>query len=337
VVARLRDEITNLEQFKQRLGQEITTVQADAEPRRVAIVGKKKEAVVTLRDDKRQMQMAAMAGLGVFGLVVFGVSFWEFRARRVNSLDEVAGGLGIRLLGTLPRLPAGARGQVATAKSARDLYYQGLLHESMDVTRTVVLHAAQAFGARVLLVTSATEGEGKTSLASQLAASLARAGHRTLLVDGDLRKPALHRLFELPLDPGLSELLRGEVSPADVTQPSRLSRLWVIPAGVWDGHATQALAQEHTRTIFQDLREQYDYIVVDSCPVLPVADALLIAQQTDAVVFSVLREESRLPLVYAAYQRLAGLGVRLLGAVFSGARGEVYAASDYGEVLQPKA
>jgi hypothetical protein len=55
------------------------------------------------------------------------------------------------------------------------------------------------------------------------------------------------------------------------------------------------------------------------------------------VVFSVLREESRLPLVYAAYQRLAGLGVRLLGAVFSGARGEVYAASDYGEVLQPKA
>jgi capsular exopolysaccharide synthesis family protein len=329
VVDRLRDDIINLELFQRRLAEEILAAKTDvAAPPRIAI---KQEGVAALRDDKRQAQYAAGAGLGAFALVLFGVSFWEFRARRVHALEEVAQGLGIPLLGTLPRLPASFRSRRGEANSARDLHYQVLLHESMDVTRTVLLHRAQAVGARVLLVTSASEGEGKTSLASQLAASLARAGHRTLLVDGDLRKPALHRLFELPFDPGLSELLRGEVGVADVVQPTQASRLWVMPAGAWDAHATQGLAQEHTRAIFQELREQYEYIVVDSCPVLPVADALLIAQQTDAVVFSVLREESRLPQVYAAYQRLAGLGVRLLGAVFSGTPGAVYAASEYGE------
>jgi capsular exopolysaccharide synthesis family protein len=328
-VDRLRDDIFNLDQFQHQLAQEISKAQADlGAPPRIAI---KQEGVAALRDDKRQAQYAAAAGAGAFALVLFGVSFWEFRARRVHALEEVAHGLGIPLLGTLPRLPASFRNRRGAASSARDLHYQILLHESVDVTRTVLLHRAQAVGARVLLVTSASEGEGKTSLASQLAASLARAGHRTLLVDGDLRKPALHRLFELPLDPGLSELLRGEVGVADVVQPTQASRLWVLPAGAWDAHATQSLAQEHTRAIFQEFREQYEYIVVDSCPVLPVADALLIAQQTDAVVFSVLREESRLPQVYAAYQRLAGLGVRLLGAVFTGTRGAVYAASEYGE------
>jgi succinoglycan biosynthesis transport protein ExoP len=334
VVESLRDDITNLEQFQHKLAEEILSAQTDiGAPPRITI---KQEGVAALADGKRQTQYAAGAGVGLFALVVFGFSFWEFRARRVHALEEVAQGLGIPLLGTLPRLPAGFRNRRGEAGTARDLHYQVLLHESMDVTRTVLLHRAQAVGARVLLVTSASEGEGKTSLASQLAASLARAGHRTLLVDGDLRKPALHRLFELPLDPGLSELLRGELGVADVVQPTQASRLWVIPAGVWDAHATQGLAQEHTRAIFQELREQYEYIVVDSCPVLPVADALLIAQQTDAVVFSVLREASRLPQVYAAYQRLAGLGVRLLGAVFSGAQGAVYAANEYGETQAAK-
>jgi capsular exopolysaccharide synthesis family protein len=327
-VESLRDKIANLEQFQHKLAEEIGVAQADLDaPPRITL---KQEGVAELRDNLRQLQFAAGAGVGVFALVLFGVSFWEFRARRVHALEEVALGLGIPLLGTLPRLPASFRNRRGEANTARDLHYQAVLQESMDVTRTVLLHSAQAVGARVLLVTSANEGEGKTSLASQLAASLARAGHRTLLVDGDLRKPALHRLFELPLDPGLSELLRGEVNVADVTQPTQASRLWVIPAGVWDAHATQGLAQEHTRVIFQDLREQYEYIVVDSCPVLPVADTLLIAQQADAVVFSVLREESRLPQVYAAYHRLARLGVRLLGAVFSGNPGAVYAAGEYG-------
>jgi capsular exopolysaccharide synthesis family protein len=193
------------------------------------------------------------------------------------------------------------------------------MSESVDAIRTLVLHTARADDLRVLLVTSAVAGEGKTSLASQLAASLARAWRKTLLIDGDLRNPAAHKLFELPSEPGFSEVLRGEVEAADAIKPTPLSRLWLMPAGNWDSHAVQALAQESVRSLFEQLKGQYDFIVVDSSPVLPVADTLLLGQHVDAALLSILRDVSRTPAVYAAQKRLNALGIRTLGAVVIGA------------------
>ncbi|HJT77889.1 MAG TPA: CpsD/CapB family tyrosine-protein kinase, partial [Gemmataceae bacterium] len=154
-----------------------------------------------------------------------------------------------------------------------------------------------------------------------------RGGHKTLLVDADLRRPSAHRLFDLPGEPGLGELLRGEAAVADAVQPTRVSRLWLVPAGSGDGHTPQALAQEGVEQIFEELRGQFDYVVLDACPVLPVADALLLARHADGVILSVLRDASRLPRLHAACQRLAMLGVRVLGAVVSGARGDAYTAT----------
>src|SRR5262249_28069613 len=173
-------------------------------------------------------------------------------------------------------------------------------------------------GPRVVLVTSAVAGEGKTSLASQLAASLARAWRKTLLIDGDLRKPAAHQLFELPIEPGLSEVLRGDLEAGDVIRPTSVGRLWVMPAGQWDQHALQALAQEGVGNLFEQMKEEYEFLIVDSCPVLPVTDTLLLGQHADTVLFSVLRGTSRLPSVYAARQRLTALDIPVLGAVVVG-------------------
>jgi capsular exopolysaccharide synthesis family protein len=329
---RMKKEITNLEKTTDDIRTRLTRLRIELDaPDRATLF---QPAAPLPADTKKQQQMAGITGMGVFTVAIFGFAWWEFRARRVSNLDEIATGLGIPLLGAVPMLPARVRGQMAQPKSRRDSYWYGLLNESLDVTRTMLLHAAQTEPMQVVLVTSAVEGEGKTSLASQLAASLARAGRRTLLLDADLRKPAAHRLFEVPLEPGFSELLRAEVNLSDVIRPTRLSRLWMLPAGVWDNHATQALAQDHVQAIFEELRGQYDFIIVDSCPVLPVVDSLLIAQHTDAVLFSVLRDTSQLPKVYAAHQRLASLGVRLLGAVVTGASGDVYGSTYYRNAVQ---
>jgi capsular exopolysaccharide synthesis family protein len=202
------------------------------------------------------------------------------------------------------------------------LQCQAQLTEAVDALRTLLLHAARAADLQVVMVTSAGAGEGKTSVASHLAASLARAWRKTLLIDGDLRHPAVHRLFDQPPEPGFSEVLRGEVGAHDAIRPTAVSRLWAMPAGNWDSHAVQALAQESVRSLFEELKGQYDFVVVDSCPVLPVADSLLLAQHVDAVLLAVLRDVSRAPAVHAARQRLAGLGVRTLGAVVIGADGQ---------------
>ena len=99
----------------------------------------------------------------------------------------------------------------------------------------------------------------------------------------------------------------------------------MLAAGAADRRALQALAQEGVaRTVFDELKEQYDFLVVDVSPVLPVADALLIGEHADAVLLSVLRNVSRLPAVHAAQQRLASLGVRVLGAVVIGEGLEAY-------------
>jgi capsular exopolysaccharide synthesis family protein len=196
----------------------------------------------------------------------------------------------------------------------------------VDATRTLLLHAAQAEGIRTVMISSAVSGEGKTSLTCQLGASLARAGQRTLIVDFDLRKPSLHELFGLPLTPGIREIMRGEAHASECWRASRIEGLSVLPAGHGD-HFRSPLTQEAVQLVFEQLKGEFDFILIDSSPVLPVADALVIGQHTDGVLFSVLRDVSRIPLVTAASQRLERLGVRLLGAVFVGAKGDVYGHS----------
>jgi succinoglycan biosynthesis transport protein ExoP len=169
------------------------------------------------------------------------------------------------------------------------------------------------------MVTSAVEGEGKTTLAGHLASSLARAGRKTLLVDADLRQPAVHQLFELPLQPGFSEVLLGEVEVADSVQATTLDGLSVVTAGQWDRDVILSLARDGVEGIFEKLREEFDFIIVDSHPVLPATDSLLIGQQSDAVILSVMQRVSQMPRVYGAAQRLTALKIRVLGAVVNGA------------------
>ncbi len=198
-----------------------------------------------------------------------------------------------------------------------DLEAQGSVSESVDALRTVLLHDSGG-GPRLLLVTSAVGREGKTALAVRLAASLARAWRKTLFIDADLRKPEAHTLFDTPLEPGLSEVLRGEAEVSEVIQPTELSRLWMIPAGHWDAHANQALAQEGAGGLFTRLKESFDFIVIDAGPVLPVADALLLCTHVNTVLLTVRSGVSHLPTVEAAQRRLATVDAPLRGVVLMG-------------------
>jgi capsular exopolysaccharide synthesis family protein len=179
-----------------------------------------------------------------------------------------------------------------------------------------------------MMVTSAMGGEGKTSLSCHLATSLARAGFRTVLIDADLRNPSVDQVFDIPCGPGLSELLRGETVIEQTLVPSTHPDLTVIPAGECDEGSVRGLSRGRLQPIFERLRERFEFVVVDSAPILPVADTLAIAPNVDAVILSALRDVSRLPKVFAAYQRLGLLGVRILGAVVTGVHGGLY-GTDY--------
>jgi succinoglycan biosynthesis transport protein ExoP len=318
----LRNEVHQMEDLRKKMADQIDLLKVEPlPPPRVSLLEPADSP--TAKNQDRLLKIAGIASLGAFFLGLCGVSYSELRRRRIHSASDVTQGLGLRLVGTLPALPPHLRTVTPGAATAKDVFWQQRLTESVDALRTQLLHTAQTESLGIVMVTSALGGEGKTTLASHLASSLARAWRKTLLIDCDLRNPGAHRLFDVPLEPGFSEVLRGDVEFDDVVKPTPVGRLWMIPAGNWDSHAIQALAQEGVRSIFERLKEQYDFIIIDSSPVLPVADALSLGRHVDGVILSVLSEVSRMPTVQAAQQRLSSLGIRVLGAAMLGAREEV--------------
>jgi capsular exopolysaccharide synthesis family protein len=285
------------------------------------------EAATATPNPDRRLLVAVGAGVAGALLLLFGVAWCEFRARRITEVNEVADGLGIPVIGTIPRLAGRARPRKSKAM-AGDAGRGPASSESIDVARTVLVRAARVDGVRVVMATSAGEGEGKTMAASELAISLARGGFSTLLIDGDLHKPILHKLFGTRPGPGLNELLRGEAHPGKVIRETEWKGLSLLPAGDWDRESGRGLARGDLGAILAKLREEYEFIVVDSAPLLPGVDALVMGQHVDAVIFSVLRGVSRSPAALAACERAGQFQIRVLGAVVHGVEGRGSEALD---------
>jgi capsular exopolysaccharide synthesis family protein len=312
----LRADVRREEETVNDLGRQVEhlRIEVRSNPPRVALF---QEADLQKKDAKKQILASAAAPIGVLFAVCAGLAWSEHKQRRVRSADDLAEGLGLRVVGAVPALRNAERYLVG-ANGEPDVEAYPVL-ESFDAIRTQLLHDARSGRTRVVQVTSAAAGEGKTTLACHLATSLARAGRKALLIDGDLRRPAVHQLFELPLQPGLSEVLLAEVEVTDGVQQTTLAGLSVMTSGQWDREVLQALARDGLEAIFERLQEEFDFIVVDSHPVLPAADALLLARYADAVILSVLREVSQTPRVYAATKRLEAVGARVAGAVVNAA------------------
>ena len=269
------------------------------------------EAELQNRDAKKRILMLILAPIAAFLMMLVLVAWWEFAARRIQEVDEVVAGLAIRVVGAVPELP--------DARLQGNEVLRHDLIESIDAIRTMLLRSADAENLRVVMVTSAETTEGKTALASNLAMSLARAGRKTLLIDCDLRRPAAHTLFEQPLQPGFSEVMLHEVDLPDAVRVTAADpNLSLLPAGMWDRSVVEEMAKTGITSIFEKLRDEFDFIIVDSHPVLAATDSLVIGQYVDAVLVSLMRDVSQMHNVHAACQQLTALGIRVFGAVVSG-------------------
>jgi polysaccharide biosynthesis transport protein len=308
----LRLETTHADRFAGTIAEEAERLRLElGAPPRVTLAEEPYLAVGLEGNKRLKITLAGM--LAVFVAGFGGLVLFEYKTRPVTRVRDATDALGLRLLGTVPAIGARAgRGGRYNADPHR------ALAEAIDTTRTLVLYGAADRRVRTLLVTSAVDGEGKTSLAGHLAISLARAGFRTLLVDGDVQAPSAHSLFNVPAAPGLCEVLRGDAATADTVHPSALPGLSVLPAGAWDLIARQSLAGNRWKALKADLEAEYDFVVVDSGPVLLVSDSLLMARDADGVLLSVLLDVSRVSSVEETRDRLRTVGANVLGVVVNG-------------------
>jgi capsular exopolysaccharide synthesis family protein len=320
-----RAEIEKKTNMLNKVGEQLDQLEIETQLNRSRIQVMQMAKDAEFRNTRSRDTLAGLVGFAGFFGGVFGTSLLELRARRIQSADDVTGELGMNVVGTLPVLPS----RFSAGTSAGDGYWGHVVTESVAYIRTVVLSARESQQLRILMITSAQSQEGKTMLASNLALSIARTGRRTLLIDGDLRRPSVAPLFGVSEGPGIAEILRGEAVASDCVVPSAMPGLSILPAGRCCRQVVQELARDGIESLFRELRDQFDFIVVDSSPILPVSDSLLLGRLVDAVVFCVRPKVSRAPSVHAAHAMLSRLNIRVLGTVINGARRHSGGGGDY--------
>jgi len=223
------------------------------------------------------------------------------------------------LLGQVPRERSIAVKRQPSLIEAEDARHSFV--EAYRNLRSSLLYMAET-GERpkILLVTSSVPNDGKSLTAANLAITMASSGSRVLLVDADLRKGALHRLFGVPVGPGLSEVLsKGEAWEA-ATHATRFANLSILPAGAFTVQSSELFLREATKNFIRDAAAKFDYVILDTVPVMAADDVTSLAPQVDGVIFVIRAVYTSARVARASLESLYQRQVRVLGLVFNAVR-----------------
>lgn len=261
-------------------------------------------------------QTATNELLALFGgtLLALGfVFFFEYMDNRIKTPDEIRVHLGLPHLGLLPSIASSTNAEYPILTGGVPANFS----EAFRAVRTNVLFSTAAEGARSIVVTSTGPGEGKSTVTSNLAVSLAQAGQRVLLIDADMRKPKAHDIFRVPQEPGLSNVLVGTCKASDGVRKTSVHGLWVLTAGRIPPNPAELLGSQRFRDFMSSLRSHFDWIIVDTPPVMAVTDAAVVANRATGVVFVIGAEMTSRHTAKRALDQLEQANARFVGAVLN--------------------
>jgi capsular exopolysaccharide synthesis family protein len=254
--------------------------------------------------------------LGLLGglLLAIGMAFLLERLdNRVKLPEQIGSELGLTFLGMVPL--------VSEEEPARPLLVDRPVPagfgEAIRAFRTNVRLSIASDGLRSVVVTSACAGDGKTLVASNLALTLAMAEQRVLLIDADLRRPSLHTAFDLKKEPGLTNFLIGDGQAASLIRRTRVPGLHILTSGTLPPNPSELLDSRRFKKFISQLGKYYDWVVLDSPPVMPVTDAIVLADVASGVIFVTAAEITPLPAARSAIEQLRRAPAPLLGAVLN--------------------
>jgi polysaccharide biosynthesis transport protein len=258
------------------------------------------------------IRLAGMAFLGSLGLGLLAAILLDRMDRRFRYPDQVSRDLGLPILGAVPRIKVGGNGK-GVGSTGQTLQ----VVEALRGLRLGLLHAHGVAGPLMATVTSPGPGEGKSFVVSNLALAFADAGHRTLLLDGDVRRGELHRLLDMRRKPGLTDLLQGNVPRDDVIQKTRYESLWFVGGGTRMHSAPELLSSPALAQFLLSLRSSYDVILVDSPPLGAGVDPFILATATGSLLLVMRTGVTDRELAEAKLDMLDRLPVRVLGAILN--------------------
>jgi capsular exopolysaccharide synthesis family protein len=268
----------------------------------------------------RPIRNAALAG--VLGLILGLIAAFlrEHFDRDLRTRDAVEKSFGVPVIGQVPSIRDTNGRRVVSDEPF------GPVDEALRALRANLQYLAVKRPLRTLLVTSAGPKQGKTTVAANLAVVLARSGASTIVVDGDLRRPTLTEIFESGQSPGLTGVLVGAVDADDAIVDIAVNgegsggdaRFSVLPSGPLPPNPSELLSSAPMQHLLDRLEVVYDHVLIDSPPILLVADALELARIVDGVIPDVRRNETTTDEAKEVRALVDRLGINLVGAVFTG-------------------
>jgi succinoglycan biosynthesis transport protein ExoP len=274
-----------------------------------------------------RMQQSIRYG-GLAGIVLaVGLAFLLDHLDNAVKTPEQITSLDLPFLGLVPLLDS----EDAVAGPLLNQKTSTAFSEAIRGLRTNVRLSIAAEGMRSLLVTSANAGEGKTMVASSLATALALSGERVMLIDTDLRRPRIHSVFSNAQAPGLTNLLIGEAKAAGLVHRTPVSNLDVMTSGTLPPNPSELLDSKRFREFMKHLGKHYDWVILDAPPIMPVTDAIVLADIVTGVLIVVAAESTPLPILSSAVDALERTTAIKIGAVLNKANlsGRSYYYSKY--------
>ncbi len=287
------------------------------------------------------MAIAALCGM----LAGFGLGYCiELMDRRFRSPEEVRSYLGLPIFGHIPTIGLRKGKRIVPEAAANSplaptlcVAHQpkGRQAEAYRAVRTALYFSTHSEGHKVIQITSPSPGDGKSTTAANLALSIADSGKRVVLVDADFRRPRIHKFLGLENHVGLSNLINGEAELPDAVQATAAPNLWTITTGPRPSNPAELLTSRQFEELIAVLRDQYDYVLIDSPPVLAVTDPSVIAPRVDAVLLVLRLTKHARSSSRQATETLTSLGAKILGVIVNavgrgGGYGYGYGYSSYG-------
>lgn len=273
--------------------------------------------------------LAALIGLGVGLGLVFGL---EFIDDSIRYPEEVTNGLGLNFFGVIPAAnwdPDDLRSHMLS-----NLDQKSGLSEAYRNVRSAYLFSSGSGAHKTMAVTSAVPKEGKTTTCLNISVSLAQAGERVLLVDGDMRRGELHKFFGLEGGRGLADVLTGQAKPESVIQRTGIPNLDLIATGPFPPNPAELMLRPELRNFMDYARRSYDRVFFDCPPVMAVSEAGILASQVEGVIFVVWAGQTSRKLSQLSVQVLRERGANILGCVLNnlefGRVGYYYYSTYYG-------
>ncbi len=266
---------------------------------------------------KRNILLAVVAGLmSGIGLAFF----FDYLDSSIKTPRDVENRLGLPIFGHIPLAPEekssrrsnGSVSALVTVESTKSI-----TAESFRSLRTNLQFAVLERRGKVFHFTSAIQGEGKSTITANLGITLALMGSRTLIIDLDLRKPRVHRIFNISKEPGITHLLAGRSDFNEIMRASEIEHLYMIPAGIIPPNPSELLSKQELGNFLEKARQEFDYVLIDSPPVLPVTDAQLLGRLADASFIIIKLGETSFHAVEHAIKQLRSVNVNVAGTIIN--------------------